>query len=66
MESTGVTWCESTGDYQVWVVGLPAGHRATIAEALVLLDETTEKHRRHVEAMAWHARRQAEAQLQAA
>ncbi len=63
---TGIAWNEATGDYQVWVVGLPAGNRATIAEALALLDETVAKHQRHMEAMAWHARRQHEAQLRAA
>jgi hypothetical protein len=63
---TGIVWDEATGDYGVVVAGLPAGHRGTIAEALELLDETAEKHRRHLEAMRWHAHRQAEAQLQAA
>jgi len=63
---TGIVWDEVAGDYCVTVAGLPAGHRATIADALMLLDETVAKHERHLEAMVWHARRQAQAQLQAA
>ncbi len=63
---TGIAWDEATGDYCVMVAGLPAGHRGTIAEALALLDEAVARHARYVEETAWHARRQAEAQLQAA
>ncbi len=63
---TGIAWDEVAGDYCVMVVGLPAGHRATIAEALALLDETVSKHQRHMEAMAWHVRRQSEQMQRAA
>ncbi len=63
---TGIAWDSATADYRVLVCGEAVGHRATVAAALVLLDEAVARHARCVDEAAWHARRQAQSQLQAA
>ncbi len=63
---TGIAWDEATGDYRIVVCGEAVGHRATVADALLLLDEAVARHQRHLESMAWHARRQSEQMQRAA